>query len=269
MLHEPKPTHSGRGLGRAGSGPARPAAAGRWRRAARRPRPPRRRPPRPRAATSTLRKPWWVKPVSGSVCRIAWCSPAVSLNGSSRSRQAQITAASSTGRREQLGGEPAGAELRPRSRAPSRARLGDPVQRGEQAPGQRDLGVPVQVGAVGAAARAVRSGRAAGPRRAWRPAASTWRDDARRGSSRPAAAQPVDRHVADDADLEPLVPAEQRRSASTSGDAGTSSGADQVGVPGGPVFAVGGDGVGAATRCPAGRRPRRRPGRRRARGTVR
>src|SRR5690606_15846472 len=43
-----------------------------------------------RQAASTFTKPWWVKPVAGSVWRTAWCSPAVSLNGRSRSRQPQI-----------------------------------------------------------------------------------------------------------------------------------------------------------------------------------
>ena len=51
---------------------------------------PRRRPCSAAAvAASTLTKPWWVKPVSGSMCRTAWCRPAVSLNGSARSRQAR------------------------------------------------------------------------------------------------------------------------------------------------------------------------------------
>ena len=96
MLHEPYPTQSGRSASRcaragsttrtgsvAASSSATPSTSA--------------PPTAASVAPSTLTKPWWLKPVSGSRCRIAWCSPAVSLNGSLRSRQAQITAASSTG----------------------------------------------------------------------------------------------------------------------------------------------------------------------------
>src|SRR5680860_1473290 len=46
-------------------------------------------------ASNTLRKPWCSKPDSASRCRSALCSPAVHLNGSSRSRAAAMQAASS------------------------------------------------------------------------------------------------------------------------------------------------------------------------------
>src|SRR6266508_744683 len=46
-----------------------------------------------RVASSTFRKPWCSKPVSAAVCRTAWCRPAVHLNGTSRSRQPAMNAA--------------------------------------------------------------------------------------------------------------------------------------------------------------------------------
>ena len=65
-----------------------------------------------RVASSTLRNPWCSNP-SPPVCRSALCSPAVHLNGVSRSRAASIHAARVVRGREQVGLQPAGAELQP------------------------------------------------------------------------------------------------------------------------------------------------------------
>ena len=94
-----------------------------------------------RVAASTLRKPWWTRPVSGSVCRTAWCRPAVSLNGSSRSRQAQITAASSTGVGNSSAARPPVRNFAAAG-SPSARSCGQLVEGAHQSPGERDLEVP-------------------------------------------------------------------------------------------------------------------------------
>ena len=78
-------------------------------------------------------------------CRIAWCSPAVSLNGSSRSRQAQITAASSTGVGNSSAASPPVRNFAATG-SPSARACGERVQRAQQPAGQRDLGVDVDAG---------------------------------------------------------------------------------------------------------------------------
>ena len=180
------------------AGPPRSAAAGRSRRAPRRPRRPRPRRPRPAVATSTLRKPWWVKPVSGSVCRSAWCSPAVSLNGSSRSRQAQITAASSTGVGNSSAASPPvrnfGAMPSPSARAPRRpcpARPAGPRSAGSRRTRRRSAGRRA------AASSRRRPGCGSSPRLA--TGASTWRTRSRGSaaldvprSSRSSGTSPID-----------------------------------------------------------------------------
>ena len=61
---------------------------------------------------STLRKPWCSKP-SSPVCRTALCSPAVHLNGVSRSSAASIQPASMSAGGNAAASRPAGAELQP------------------------------------------------------------------------------------------------------------------------------------------------------------
>ncbi len=121
-------------------------------------------------AASTLTKPWWVKPVSGSVCRMAWCSPAVSLNGSRGPGRRRSPRPARAGRGEELGGEAAGAELGRDGQAVG-ARRGERVQRARQpdrsAASRR---TPIDGAADRpSAAAAARRGRAAGPRRGGRP----------------------------------------------------------------------------------------------------
>ena len=66
----------------------------------------------PRLTTRTFRTPCCSKPVAASVTRTAWCSPAVSLNGSRRSVTATRKAASSSSAGEGLGRGAARAVLR-------------------------------------------------------------------------------------------------------------------------------------------------------------